>query len=243
MTANGEIAGVTDKGRQVLRGEVTPVLVRSEGESDPRLFEQLRVLRRQIADERNVAAFIIFSDAVLNEMAARRPSSTAAFGRISGVGENKAMQYGRRFVECITTWCNAMDMPLDVPKASGAKSRTTPTTAAVNNFVERHAYELFRRGDSIDDVVVTLKRARSTVVDYLTAYIQRERIHDPRPWVDADTVARIQDAADRAGAERLRPVYDMLGGSVDYEKIKIVMACLRNANERESVVGIARPYA
>lgn len=243
MSASGEIASVTDKGRQVLRGELTPALVRSEGESDPRLFEQLRALRRQIADERNVAAFIIFSDAVLNEMAARRPSSTAAFGRISGVGENKAMQYGRRFVECITSWCNAMDMPVDVPKASGAKSRTAPTTAAVNNFVERHAYELFRRGDSIDDVVVTLKRARSTVVDYLTAYIQRERINDPRPWVDADTVARIQDAADRAGAERLRPVFDMLGGSVDYERIKIVMGCLRNANERESVVDTARPSA
>jgi ATP-dependent DNA helicase RecQ len=229
LTSNGEISQVTDKGRQVLRGEITPALVRSEGESDPRLFEELRVLRRRIADERNVAAFVVFSDAVLHEMSARRPSTIAAFGRISGVGENKAMQYGRRFVECITTWCTAMDMPLDVTTSTSKKSPNSIPQVPLINFVERRAYELFRRGDSIDDVVVTLKRARSTVVEYLTGYIQRERIRDPRPWVDQETVARVQDAADRVGVERLKPVFDQLGGSVDYETIKIILGCWQNA--------------
>lgn len=228
LTPNGDIVRVTDKGRQVLRGELTPSLEHSEGESDPRLFEELRVLRRSIADERNVAAFIVFSDAVLHELASRRPGSVAAFGQIKGVGEAKAMQYGRRFVECITSWCNTMDMPLDVPTSDKREIRPTLPPAPMSNFVEKRAYELFRRGDSINDTVVTLKRARSTVVEYLTNYIQRERIHDALPWIDSDTIARVHDAADHVGAERLKPIFDHLGGSVDYETIKIVLACQRN---------------
>jgi ATP-dependent DNA helicase RecQ len=153
------------------------------------------------------------------------------------------MQYGRRFVERITTWCDAMDMPLDVATLGSKKSPNSIPPGPLINFVERRAYELFRRGDSIDDVVVALKRARSTVVDYLTGYIQRERIHDPRPWVDHETVARVQDAADRVGVERLKPVFDQLGGSVDYERIKIVLFCLKHAQNRALQSAEARRVA
>jgi ATP-dependent DNA helicase RecQ len=206
-------------------------LERTEGESDPRLFEELRRLRRQIADERNVAAFVVFSDAVLHELAARRPGSLAAFRSISGIGDNKAMQFGRRFVDCITAWCSANDIPLD---ASAGGSVTELPPEPISNHVEKRAYDMFKRGDSIDSVVVTLKRARSTVVEYLTNLIEREGIDSPSRWVDKATVASIKDAVDVVGAERLRPIFDHLGGAINYESIRIVLACMRNATMREN---------
>src|SRR5216110_108648 len=58
-------------------------------ECDEALFERLRSLRRKLADERNVPAYVIFSDVSLREMARQYPTNTGEFRRIAGVGEQK----------------------------------------------------------------------------------------------------------------------------------------------------------
>ncbi len=70
------------------------------------LFEALRRLRKEIADEQHVPAFIVFSDAALTDMAQRRPVTIHEFTLVKGVGEYKAKQYGRRFIECIINYEN-----------------------------------------------------------------------------------------------------------------------------------------
>lgn len=65
------------------------------------LFEHLRQLRLEIARERGVPPYIIFSDASLEEMAAMRPTTEADFARISGVGEKKLEEFGRTFISAI----------------------------------------------------------------------------------------------------------------------------------------------
>src|SRR5438132_580106 len=62
-------------------------------ECDEALFAQLRVLRRQIADERDVPAYVIFSDVSLREMARVYPTTSAEFGRIPGVGQQKLRDF------------------------------------------------------------------------------------------------------------------------------------------------------
>lgn len=230
LTAFGKVDGVTETGREVLRGNHTPQLERTEGQVDPRLFDELRLLRKRIADERNVAAFVVFSDAVLRELAERRPSTLAAFGRVHGIGENKSMMFGRRFIECIVNWCQDNDRPTDV-EVTSQKSRRRDPSIPTTNFVEIRAYEMFRRRDSLDDIVVALKRARSTVVGYLSAYLRREKVTDPSPWVDRGTVERIEEAAKVVGREGLKPVFDYLKETVPYEPIRIVMTCLNNRVE------------
>ncbi|HEX4086259.1 MAG TPA: DNA helicase RecQ [Chthoniobacteraceae bacterium] len=66
---------------------------------DEVLFDRLKKLRRTIADERNVAAFIIFSDVTLREIAARLPTTLEAFSTIPGVGAVKLADFGRTFIE------------------------------------------------------------------------------------------------------------------------------------------------
>jgi ATP-dependent DNA helicase RecQ len=65
------------------------------------LFEALRRKRREIAERRNLPAYVIFHDRTLAEMARRRPSSLAALGTISGVGEVKLETYGKDFLDVI----------------------------------------------------------------------------------------------------------------------------------------------
>ena len=65
------------------------------------LFEALRELRKRLADERSVPAYVVFSDATLLEMAASRPKTDAELLGVSGVGPAKLQRYGDAFISLI----------------------------------------------------------------------------------------------------------------------------------------------
>jgi ATP-dependent DNA helicase RecQ len=71
---------------------------RPEDELDMALFGRLKELRKRLAAEHNVPAYIIFSDAVLIALTAQRPQSDAELGKISGIGPKKLAQYGEAFL-------------------------------------------------------------------------------------------------------------------------------------------------
>ena len=62
------------------------------------LFAALRNLRTRIARDENIPPYVVFSNAVLADMAAKAPRSPAEFREVSGVGEVKAARYGERFL-------------------------------------------------------------------------------------------------------------------------------------------------
>jgi len=70
-------------------------------EYDAGLFAALRTLRKQLADERDVPAFVIFSDAVLHAMAREVPTTPAGLRAISGVGDKKLADFGEQFLAAI----------------------------------------------------------------------------------------------------------------------------------------------
>src|SRR5438270_1630109 len=72
-----------------------------EIECDEALFEKLRILRRKLADERDVPAYIIFSDVALREMARAYPTTEAEFRRIPGVGEQKLRDFAETFTTAV----------------------------------------------------------------------------------------------------------------------------------------------
>jgi ATP-dependent DNA helicase RecQ len=125
--------GLTKRGAQVLRGELPAgplsqvsrtrrparslaVGTPSSGEAVETeiLFEILRRLRRQLAGERGVPPYVIFSDATLRELASRRPTTRAAFLAVKGVGAWKCEQFGARFIEAILS--SDEDRPSEVPR-------------------------------------------------------------------------------------------------------------------------------
>jgi ATP-dependent DNA helicase RecQ len=69
--------------------------------ADAELFLRLKQLRRSLADELRVPAYVVFSDATLLEMAARRPSSEAELLAVSGVGLTKLARFGERFLRLL----------------------------------------------------------------------------------------------------------------------------------------------
>jgi ATP-dependent DNA helicase RecQ len=70
-------------------------------DDDKELFERLRVVRRELADEAGVPAYIVFGDKVLLEMVARRPGSSRELLQVPGVGEAKLERYGAAFLDVL----------------------------------------------------------------------------------------------------------------------------------------------
>jgi len=228
------VLNVTKKGWRVLKGEETPRLLKPAKKRskvsrpvkdswegvDRELFEQLRTERRAIADERHVPAYIIFGDAVLRDMARRRPSTVAGFLEVKGVGEQKSRQYGKLFLETIASYCKANSVQMDV-SVRGAKIRRARYSA------KQDAFDLFARGLSPKEIAPSIGRTISTTVQYLAEYINRENIEHPGSWVDDETFKRVAQAAHELGMETMKPIFEALDGEVPYDQIRICVACLR----------------
>lgn len=100
----GSKASSALKGQEKLVMRVSQERVKSsltQDVSNPELFDRLRSLRKSIADERGVPAFVVFSDASLKSMCAIMPQSLESFLSVSGVGSVKAEAYGEAFLEVI----------------------------------------------------------------------------------------------------------------------------------------------
>ena len=115
---------LTDAARPLLRGDETLVLARPRTrvpsakerkaadrraraaslaglEVDEELYGRLRALRKRLADAQRVPAYVVFSDAALAEMAARRPRTPAELLEVGGVGQTKLARYGEEFLAVI----------------------------------------------------------------------------------------------------------------------------------------------
>ena len=97
-----EEANETKRGRKrklpVLSKELPLGLPNTENED---LFEALRELRKRLADEEALPAYIVLSDKVFHLLSTSRPTTIEEFGNISGIGEYKKKKYGKEFVSLI----------------------------------------------------------------------------------------------------------------------------------------------
>ena len=243
-TADGEYPTIyiTDQGRQVLRGEITPVLFEAPTPSqksskqvddwegvDRDLFEALRELRKSIASENSVPAYVVFHDPALRDMARQRPSTPAAMAKISGIGEKKLESYGDRFIAAIIKYCHDSDVSMDqsgitkIEKPAASSGQSIAMTAAL-----KKAFSLFQQGLSIEDVAAQIDRAPSTTYGYLSKYIAEHEVTDPSPWVDADSIQQIRAAAEKVGSlEKLAPIKEILGDEISYDQLRPVIDCLK----------------
>jgi ATP-dependent DNA helicase RecQ len=106
---------LTERARPLLKGEERLELARPrdarvvEKKSaakkptsyDGGLFQELRALRKEIADEQQVPPFVVFADATLAEMAAQMPKDKWEMLKVTGVGQHKLARYGDAFLRVI----------------------------------------------------------------------------------------------------------------------------------------------
>ena len=132
------------------------------------LFKLLKNLRHDIAHEKNVPAYIIFSDRTLKDMCLKLPSDKTEMLSVNGVGERKFEQYGEKFLNEISNYIDTFksDKITDIKKTSAKKEEFYLTPAEAENFLYKKFYY-------ITNIKNELNRLRSKNVkklSHLTLY-------------------------------------------------------------------------
>ncbi|MDN7024100.1 DNA helicase RecQ [Methanoculleus sp. FWC-SCC1] len=161
------------KGQQA----ASPVLQdRDAGQPDTALFEDLRRLRKSLADEQGVPPYVVFPDRTLKEMAGRRPQTPEAFAALPGVGAAKLEKYAGTFLAAIRNASGGEPLP------DGACAPAAPGRPEIDNVPDEalleEAYALqehirklreeIRSADTLRRAL--LERARSAGVSENEAY-------------------------------------------------------------------------
>jgi len=251
-----QVLSITSLGRKLLKREGSPQLStpvamekgRTDSPSeeswddvDRGLFEELRVIRRDLAAQKNLPAYVIFGDRTLRELAKIRPTSNDGFGRIKGIGQRKKDDYATQFVEKIRSYCEVQEISTDLFPMHGTEHKSEQIKSTSNakssgealNSSAVAAFAYFEKGQSIEAVAQQMNRAASTVSGYLTQYLQTKKITDNSPWVDQATSQQIIENLHRLEDNRIKPLYEHFEGQISYEAIRITLQCWRNQQPQD----------
>jgi ATP-dependent DNA helicase RecQ len=186
---------------------------------DKELFEELRFLRKKIADEQGIPPFVVFGDLALRQMAAYLPQSEENFARISGVGAAKLQQYGNIFTEMIRTYAEAKNLvEKDVPVKRSARPRRPNRLGPTY----RETQKLILQRMSLEKMAEIRGLAAGTIISHIEKLVSSgEEIDIDYLRPPMERFDNIKAAFQKSNGKALWPVREMLGEHYSYEELKI----------------------
>ena len=226
------------KGRRsrMLEEQVSAVTVSGHSEN-MELFERLKVLRKEIADEINYPAFVVMSDKTLHALATDMPTTLEAFGNTFGIGEHKRDTYGKRFIEVINQYVPA-EVKLPIKEDSAIPVSQKEPKEEKGGVHE--TTECFVEG--------TRKKLKNQITIQGTAYIVDEDIWESIEWRKV-----LKEITERAYWNYQGPLEihlsDYVAPETEHRERIVAMLCHllkngydMNVNENTGVVTIAQKY-
>src|SRR5437762_5012423 len=226
---------LTPAGREVLRNR-TPITLTKQIdiaaqkekpragaiECDELLFEQLRALRRKLADERDVPAYVIFSDVSLREMARNYPTTASEFRRIPGVGEQKLKDFAQPFLSEIKNYLATNPRRTFSEKVDLLFRRRRSRL----NDSEAETLRRFQKGESVDEIARARGFVQSTIYGHLVAAIEFGKLvpQSRDRLFTATQKQEIAAASHQVSDGKLVDVSSLLGNRYDIELLRIFRA-------------------
>jgi ATP-dependent DNA helicase RecQ len=232
---------LTPEGRNVLTRRMAVTLTRpvtapetnshraGDISCDEALFERLRELRKRLADERDLPAYIVFSDVALRQMARDYPETEREFARISGVGERKLREFGEVFLMEIAAHLltNARQIFADDFEApAAARPRLNDTSHA--------SLQAFRAGETVPEIARRRGFTTGTIYGHLATAIEAGQEVDLKRLMTAEQQQQIEAAFAKTGLGNISGAKEMLGEGFEYGLLRIYRAA-KNAGRRSSV--------
>jgi len=237
---------ITEKGSAVLKGDEEfftleiastgkNVTAETAGRYNRELFDRLKLVRRRLAEERDVPPYVIFSDRTLQEMCRLFPVTDAALSGVSGVGTKKLMEYGPVFMGEIGSFLK--EHPGIVPEAVQGEYHTTLRKIKRNRKVSetREAtLELLKRGMSHDEIAAERNLTASTIAAHIEKLIQEGHDIDIDFHIGPEKRSEIEALIKQFKTGGLRQVVDAADGRVGFDEARIVRAWMYHKNEDDT---------
>ncbi|MFD1706048.1 DNA helicase RecQ [Siminovitchia sediminis] len=215
-----ELAGDVLRGKEkVFRREKVKITQIVE---DNMLFEWLRKLRREIADQENVPPYIIFSDMTLKEMSSLLPRNEAEMMQVKGVGERKLEAYGKAFLSEINRYCEEKGIQRQetgLPVAHAITNRAVKASAGKEP--SHHiTYRMLREGMTIRDIAAARGLSERTIEGHLLKCPGDGMKVDWSAFIPDEFEPIIQKAVEEAATERLTPIKERLPEEISFFMIR-----------------------
>ena len=219
------------KSREQVRGQINEAQKKERGarvksselEYDRSLFSLLRNKRKELADEAGVPPYVIFSDKTLVEMAGYFPQSRESLLNISGVGKVKHERYGNDFLAIIKDYCRANKIDEKFKAPMREKDDAGRRYVVVG--------EAYNSGESLENLMARYGVTADTILNHLARFIQAGNpLRSAEDLISLSNLSPDQQMAvfkafDHMGPDMLKPVYDKLNGTVNYDELRILRLC------------------
>lgn len=209
---------------------------------DRKLFDRLRKLRKEIAESRWVPPFMIFPDTALQQMSVSFPVTNEDFLGISGVGEQKLVQFGEQFLWEIGEYKESHNI---TPKANSInKSQTQYNNSARNSSTSRNkkktqknkissnaikTRKLLEEWKSIEEIAKIEWFAIWTIIKHIDILIINwKKCNLAHIEIKKESVQEIQDSFNKHQNEWLKVIFDDLWWKYDYDTIRLAKCIVTN---------------
>jgi ATP-dependent DNA helicase RecQ len=225
---------LTPEGMKALK-QRTPIFLASRPEEskpkspaesdqyDSDLFEELRSLRKKLADDRAVPSYVIFSDVTLRQIAREYPADLAAFGKINGVGEQKRREFGGIFVRTVSDYLKTRPRREFTKEAAAAPRRGSVSL----NDTERETLRAFRGGKRAPEIARARDLKLSTIYRHLEQAIMCGEEINIEEFASASEQNEIMAACHRMGSPTLTELKEHFQERFSYEVLRLVRAAHR----------------
>jgi ATP-dependent DNA helicase RecQ len=191
---------------------------------DEGLFDALRVLRKELADARDVPSYVVFSDVALRHMARRYPTDAAALVEVPGVGERKLADFGAPLLAAIAAWLERHPRRDFAPLRLAAESARKMKSDGELGGTAMATLERHRAGASVGEIARERGLAESTVESHLARAIECGEKLDPRGFYSEAEEAAMRAAFEGHEGLALKPVFEKLGERIGYGTLRLYLA-------------------
>lgn len=190
------------------------------------LLAELKEVRKEIAIEENVPAYIIVGDNTLQEMATYLPMNFEQLRKISGFGDHKVAKYGPAFLQAIQSYAAAYRLEskiqLKTPKREHAVKKVSGKPSISNT--QRISYDMLKEGYDIADIAARRGLSENTIETHLLPFITGGELNANK-LVAKDRLEKIIGLIKQTGnATAMKPLKDLLPEDYTYSEIKIAQA-------------------
>ncbi|MCM2980255.1 DNA helicase RecQ [Niallia circulans] len=228
-TGTMPILKVSNKGKEVLLGKIR--VVRKEQietikvSENNALFDYLRGIRKQLAEEENVPPFVVFSDQTLRNISMVMPTSHEDFREIKGIGDHKLQKYGDVIIEHILAFQKEEAYSAGRKEIHSSEINTEKDKKA-KKYVENshlHTLELWESGLSIKEIAKVRELNVQTVENHLLRCGEEEIEIDWTKLLMPEDKMKIVEAIQKVGKDKLKPIKEELPDEISYFMIKVAI--------------------
>jgi ATP-dependent DNA helicase RecQ len=194
--------------------EVMPVSNSRPSSTAQDLVDYFKQWRRQTAERTGVPAYVVLSDAALEDLCRKRPANLRELLAVAGIGERKAELYGAEIFARFEAF----------ERGARAAKRETRTVSPSEETIH-----LLAEGKSFNEIAEIRVRQPATVVNMVADLVEKGRVAYRTEWVGEENHQRIMEAIGRLGSDRLKPLREALSEEITYEQIRLVVAYARIA--------------